>query len=114
MRKKFICIAGKNDISVNVLEYFVNRKSENDLGIVCNRTETGMNTFQKSLRWFAKRYEINEYILLEVYGIENQIFCPWNLINWLNRISLRMPDCLIFIFSCFQNTKECLLLHFQS
>lgn len=72
----FICIAGKNNISVAVLEYLNRRNRENlyQLGVVCNKNETGINTWQKSLRRCAKDIGVREYALEEVYGVKEQIF----------------------------------------
>ena len=71
----FICIAGKNNIAVDILEYLLANNDRNyDLGIVCNRNETGVNGWQKSLRYFAQKNDIKEYKLSDVYDIENLIF----------------------------------------
>lgn len=70
----FICIAGKNNIAVDVLSYVVKRYDCDRIGVVCNKTETGKNNFQRSLRWFAKKYKIREYQLDEICKIENLIF----------------------------------------
>lgn len=72
----FICIAGKNNISVDVLEYLNRRNRENlyQLGVVCNKDETGINTWQKSLRRYAKDIGVREYTLEEIYDVKEQIF----------------------------------------
>lgn len=70
-----ICIAGKNDISVDVLSYlYKNNVGSYELCVLCNRTETGKNSWQKSLRFFAKQNEIKEYQLEDLYEIDNLIF----------------------------------------
>lgn len=71
----FVCVAGKNNISVNVLQYLIeNNQGRYELGIVCNRTETGEDSWQKSLRKYAKEMGIREYRLSEIYEKTNQIF----------------------------------------
>lgn len=71
----FICIAGKNDISVNVLEYLLERKNDRyELGIVCNQNESGIDSWQKSLRCFAEKRNVKEYTLQEMYGIRELLF----------------------------------------
>lgn len=72
----FICIAGKNNISVAVLEYLNRRNKENSyqLGVVCNKNETGIDNWQKSLLRCAKDIGVREYALEEVYGVKEQIF----------------------------------------
>lgn len=70
-----ICIAGKNDIAVNILEYLILKGvDKSNIFVCCNRTETGLNSWQKSLRFFAKNYNIREIELIEAYEIENLIF----------------------------------------
>lgn len=70
---ELICVAGKNSIAVDILLYLKEKYSYN-LAIICNKTETGENTFQKSLRWFAKKNGIKEYELEEVYDIKGLLF----------------------------------------
>lgn len=71
----FICVAGKHDIAVSVLEYLIrNQKCRYELGVICNRTETGENNWQKSLRWYAKKNNIKEYLLEDIYAIPELIF----------------------------------------
>lgn len=74
-KTKFICIAGKNNIAVDVLDYLIkNYCDKENVGIICNKTERGVNGWQRSLRLFAEVNEIREYKLEEVYSISNLIF----------------------------------------
>lgn len=71
------CIAGKNDIAVNVLEYLINyQKLNKDLKLACvlNKTETGQNNWQKSLKWYCEKYNIDIVSLNEIYNIKNMVF----------------------------------------
>ena len=71
----FVCVAGKNNIGVDVLEYLIkNCNGRYELGVVCNRNESGKNTWQKSMRFFAEKNGIKEYKLEETYNIKNLIF----------------------------------------
>lgn len=71
----FVCVAGKNNIGVDVLEYLIEHcNGRYELGVVCNNNETGVNTWQKSMRFFANKYGVKEYKLQEVYDIKNMIF----------------------------------------
>lgn len=70
-----VCIAGKNNIGVEVLEYlYDHRTGRYDLCIVCNKTETGKNGWQRSLRLRARQLGINEYSLADLYEIEDLMF----------------------------------------
>lgn len=71
----FICIAGKNDIAVSILQYLIdNNNGRYKIGIVCNKNEIGKDTWQKSLRAFAQKNHIQEYVLEEIYPMENLLF----------------------------------------
>ena len=71
----FVCVAGKNDIGVDVLKYlFHNCNGRYDLGVVCDKAETGENSWQRSVRFFANNHGIKEYQLDEIYKIPNVIF----------------------------------------
>jgi len=69
-----ICVAGKNNIAVDVLEYLRRNYPDAMLCVVCNSDDTGKNSFQKSLRWYANRFEIKEYLLDDVYAIKDLLF----------------------------------------
>lgn len=75
MEKQVVCVAGKNDIAVNVLEY-LNSIKENrfELVVSCNKNEDGINGWQKSLRFFAQQWGIKEVTLQELYEIPNLVF----------------------------------------
>ena len=71
----FVCVAGKNDISVNVLQTLFEKKDKNyELGIICNQNETGKDSWQKSLRFYARKCGIREYTLQEIYQMKELVF----------------------------------------
>lgn len=74
---KVICIAGKNNIAVDVLKYLIyNFKIQSDYKLVCilNNNEKDENTWQKSLKWHCQKYNIPIVSLEELYHIKNLIF----------------------------------------
>ncbi len=74
MERPYICIAGKNNIAVDVLNYITEHYGKDNICIVCNKTETGENGFQRSFRKYAGMIGIPERRLEEVYDIENLVF----------------------------------------
>ncbi|WP_300759228.1 formyltransferase family protein [uncultured Brachyspira sp.] len=69
-----ICIAGKNDIAVNVLEYLLKYYKENEIACILNKTETGKNSWQKSLEWYCKKNKIKILSLNDIYSIKDMVF----------------------------------------
>lgn len=71
----FVCVAGKNNIAVDVLSYLIeNCNGRYDVGVVCNKNENGINEWQKSLRFFSHRFGVKEYQLSEIYEKEDVVF----------------------------------------
>ena len=72
---KIICVGGKNEIGVATLENILALKPENtELVICCNKTETGEDGWNRSLRKWANNYGIREVQLEELYSIEDLLF----------------------------------------
>jgi len=71
-----ICIAGKNQIAVNALRFFIEKKiiSKEDLLVCLNKTDMGKDSWQPSLKLFAEKNDIKIVTLDELYPIENLIF----------------------------------------
>lgn len=62
-----IVIAGKNDIAVHGLERALQRFSPDEVAVVCNRHDSGVDGWQRSLRAAALRYGIREISLEQAY-----------------------------------------------
>ena len=71
---KTICIAGKNNIAVDVLLYCINTYKDDEIVVVCNKNDLGENGWQRSLLWHARKHDIRVLKLNEVYGIEDLVF----------------------------------------
>ena len=69
-----ICIAGKNDIAVDVLLYCIEHCKGCKIVCILCRSDQGINTWQKSLKWFAEKNGIDIYNLDDIYKIENLVF----------------------------------------
>lgn len=71
-----LCIAGKNDIAVNALCYLVNTLNcnKNNLFVILNRNDSGIDTWQKSLKKCAKELGIKILSLEDIYYIEDLYF----------------------------------------
>lgn len=70
-----VIIAGKNDIAVDILDYILDIYGEQlNVAVVCNKTETGQDSWQRSLRLEAGRRNVPEYQLEDIYTIPNAVF----------------------------------------
>lgn len=69
-----LCIAGKNDIAVNCLFYATSLGIFDELYVVSNRTDTGEDTWQKSLVKAANHLCIPVVDIENLYMLEDLIF----------------------------------------
>lgn len=71
-----ICIAGQNDIAVNVLLYILNNMNYDRSSIVYipNRNDCGKNGWQKSLTYFAQREKVRQVCLEDIYSEKDLLF----------------------------------------
>lgn len=69
-----ICIAGKNDIAVNATEYLLLKYPQIPLIAITNKSDTGINSWQKSFTYFCLNNKIKIVDLQDVYSIADLIF----------------------------------------
>lgn len=71
---KTICLAGKHDIAVNILLYCLEHYEKKYIKCILNRNETGINSWQKSMKWFAEKKDVEIIELEDAYNIKDMIF----------------------------------------
>lgn len=69
-----LCIAGKNNIAVDCLIHALNYFDINDICVVLSKQDDMLNSWQKSLGFYAKMNKIQVLQLEEVQEIEDIIF----------------------------------------
>lgn len=70
-----ICVAGKNNIAVDVLEYLIaNNNNRYRLMVICNELRTELPGWQKSLYQVATNHGIDNVALEDTYDIDNLLF----------------------------------------
>ncbi len=70
-----ICIAGKNDISVEILLYLLSKSvSREDILVIPNRTDKGKDSWQQSLLKKANQLNIKVATLSDAYHIDDLLF----------------------------------------
>ena len=88
----YICLAGKNDIAVGVLEELL-RYRQNDSSIrilsLVNNNDDGINGWQKSFRFYCNKYQIPIVELDDVYHLEEMLFlsCEYDRLIDTNKFS---------------------------
>lgn len=74
-KKLNVCVAGKNNIAVEVLEYLIkNNNDRYNLCVICNEKRSEIKRFQKSLAFLAESNNIPVVLLNDVYEYEDLIF----------------------------------------
>ena len=71
---KKVCIAGKNNIAVDIAHYLLHNFPEIELFILINKTDNGYDSWQKSLKNFAKINKILVSSLDELYQYSDLLF----------------------------------------
>lgn len=96
-----ICIAGKNNIAVDVLDYILNEKRfpKERLCAICNRSDVGINGIQRSFKRFIKENGVREVDLEVIYPNDNLLFLSLEFDRIVNPI--------------FFNTKHLYNIHFS-
>jgi methionyl-tRNA formyltransferase len=104
---KTICIAGKNDIAVDILEYCL--KEFNTCRITCSvcRNETGVNSWQKSLKWFAEKWGVEIITLQQAYEIEDLLFISTEFDRIIKPEKFKTTDLYNIHFSMLPKYKGC-------
>lgn len=74
MDKIVLCIAGKNNIAVNIAQYVQLHFPDIRLIACCNSNDNGMNSFQRSFRKFCLLNNIEIFQLSDLYEINDLIF----------------------------------------
>ncbi|WP_321480229.1 formyltransferase family protein [uncultured Bacteroides sp.] len=69
-----ICIAGKNNIAVEVCAFILEIYDPKDILIIPNRGDDGIDKFQRSLLKFAKFHNLSVVTLEDIYSIDDLIF----------------------------------------
>lgn len=104
---KTICIAGKNNIAVNILLHCIEAYKEFKVICIVNRNETGINTWQKSLEWFAKKCSINIVSLEDTYKINDLFFLSTEFDRIINPDKFKSEDLYNIHFSLLPQYKGC-------
>lgn len=106
--KLTICVAGRLNIAVRVLEYlYKNNKGRYNLCAVCCISDDGFNHNQRSLRLYANTIGIKEVALDDVYDIENLLFLSLEFDRIINPEKFKSTRLFNVHFSLLPKYKGC-------
>ena len=104
---KTICIAGKNDIAVDILEYCLNNLDKTRIVCIVNRNEVGKNNWQKSLGWYAKKHAVEIVSIQDVYEIEDLLFLSTEFDQIIRPEKFKSTELFNIHFSMLPKYKGC-------
>ena len=71
----YICIAGKNECSINAIKILTKYKiSKKDIFILPNTSDNGQDSWQPSLKKFARKNKFRVVTINKLYGINDLVF----------------------------------------
>lgn len=100
-----LCIAGKNNIAVDILLYSLNYFSKDSICVLLNKIENYKNTWQKSLGFYANLLDIQILELKEVQKIENLIFISLQFDRIINPLKFKTDKLYNIHFSYLPEFK---------
>lgn len=104
---KTICIAGKNDIAVDILLYCKKTYPEHRVVCITNRNERGINTWQKSLKWFAEKNDVEILEMKDTYEIEDLLFLSCEFDRIVRPDKFKTDELYNIHFSMLPKYKGC-------
>ena len=107
--KKFICIAGKNQCSIDFLKYTSSKISKKNILVLPNKNDKGISGWQPSLKNMQKnKFKIVK--LSQIYKIKNLIFISIEYENILDISKFIQMNYLIFISVYYPNIEDVILI----
>ena len=100
-------MAGKNDIAVDVLLYCKRTFPGHRLVCITNRNESGINTWQKSLKWFAEKNDVEIIELKDVYDIDDLLFLSTEFDRIIRPAKFKTTELYNIHFSLLPKYKGC-------
>ena len=105
--KKFICIAGKNQCSIDFLKYTSSKISKKNILVLPNKNDKGISGWQPSLKKYAKKNKFKIVKLSQIYKIKNLIFISIEYENILDISKFSTNELFNFHFSLLPKYRGC-------
>tara|TARA_Y100000590_G_scaffold469567_1_gene658315 strand:- start:2092 stop:2862 length:771 start_codon:yes stop_codon:yes gene_type:complete len=104
----FICIAGKNQCSIDVIKILAKHKiNKKNIFILPNSTDKGRDTWQPSLKKYALKNKFKIVKLDELYGIKDLIFFSLEYEKIINVNKFESKSLFNYHFSLLPKYRGC-------
>lgn len=104
---KTLCIAGKNNIAVNVLDYVRRKYSGVEIIAVMNRNESYLDSWQRSFGLYCQEHNIRIAALEDVYDIKDMLFLSVEFDRIIIPSKFESPNLFNIHFSLLPKYKGC-------
>ncbi len=112
-KNKFICIAGKNQCSIDFLKFTAKKIKKEKILVLPNKNDKGKFTWQPSLRSYAKKNNFKITNLKSLYKIENLIFVSIEFEDIIDIKNFKSKELFNFHFSLLPKYRGCHTNFFQ-
>ncbi len=106
-QNKFICVAGKNQCSIDFIEFIKLKIPKNNILVLPNISDKGHDSWQPSLRKYAKKNCFKIISLKKVYKIQNLIFLSIEYESIINVDKFYSAELFNFHFSLLPKYRGC-------
>lgn len=104
---KTICIAGKNNIAVDLLLHCMKFSPNCRLVCIAIKNDCGINNRQKSLKFFAKKNDVEILQLQDVYTLSDLLFLSCEFDSIIKPEKFRSNELYNIYFSMLPKYKGC-------
>ena len=112
-KNKVICIAGKNQCSIDFLKFTAKKIKKRNILVLPNKSDKGKLTWQPSLRSYAEKNNFKITNLKSLYKIENLIFISIEFEEIINLKNFKTKELFNFHFSLLPKYRGCHTNFFQ-
>ena len=112
-KNKIICIAGKNECAINCLDYLIKRFKNYKILALPNKSDKGIDNWQKSFKKFALKKNIPITNLRNLYSIKNLYFFSLEYEKILRIEKFNSKRLFNFHFSLLPKYRGCHTNYFQ-
>ncbi len=102
---KKICIAGKNEIAIKALDFCAKNYSIKNLFFISNKSDEGIDSWQKSFKKFALSKNCKEVNLEQIYELKDLIFISLEFSELINTDNFLSKELFNIHFSLLPKYK---------